>query len=112
MDNETEKQQSIPPTQSASPYGDPYGPNPYETTRVVDDYGLPLLAPPPPPTHKKNRWSIWLIMLLIAMIVILLGYAAAFLLPGYQAAHAPKQPTAKTIPTEQHKQTPGLTPTS
>jgi hypothetical protein len=110
MDDETEKQQSIPPTQPASPYDYLYGPNPYEPTQVVDDYGLPLLAPPPPPTYRKNRWSRWLIMLLIATIVIILGYAATSLLSGYQAAHAPKQPTVKTIPTEQR--TSGLTPTS
>ena len=75
MDDETEKQQSIPPTQSASPYGDPYGPNPYETTQVVDDHGLPLLAPPPP--SRKNWYRIALIAIVSVIVILLLGVGFA-----------------------------------
>src|SRR5689334_10538921 len=92
MDNETEKQQSIPPTQPASPYGHPYGPNPYETTQVVDDHGLPLRAPPPPPPGK-NWHRIALIASVSVIVILLLGAGFAVYqvnrLPGEVAQGTP-----------------------
>jgi hypothetical protein len=105
MDDETEKQQSIPPTQSASPYGDPYGPNPYETTQVVDDYGLPLLAPSPP--SRKNWYRIALIAIVSVIVILLLGVGFAV----YQGNRLPGEvtqvaPSPTVIPTLQATATP------
>jgi hypothetical protein len=105
MDDQTEKQQNIPPMLPANPYGDPYDQNPYEITHVIDDHGLPLRAPPPP--LRKNWRRIALISIVSATVILLfvVGFAVyqRNRLPG-KIAQVTLSPTI--IPTLQTTATP------